>query len=398
MTPRGAPRVRVRLNSRGVWECRPYLGTDRMTHRPIRPYRSFPGAATEQEAQEAAEEWAAGFAASSDLGVGPTVASMVGEYVDSLPARDLAEQTVATYRSCLECYVAPIVGDVPARELLPRHVDAMYRIMRLRGGKDGRPVGASTVLKCHFLLRGAYRWMELSGAVDRNPMLSVPTPRQPASDARALEAAEFEAVKAAVEEGMSSDAADAANVRRRTFAMLCWLMLMGGFRNGESCALRRADVRPSVPDVRVTGTMVERPRLRRKPRPKTSSGMRNVAFDAASMARIEEHMRWQEAYLDRAGPSAPLCCLRDGRHLRPSAVDRWFGEMADEIGLPPGTTPHTLRHTHATWLIMGGADVRTVQERMGHARIQTTLGLYAHVMPGRDAKAAEEFSRIYEGM
>ena len=62
--------------------------------------------------------------------------------------------------------------------------------------------------------------------------------------------------------------------------------------------------------------------------------------------------------------------------------------------MPAGTSFHTLRHTHATMLIANGADMRTVQERLGHANVATTLGLYAHVVPGRDQAAAAAFDEM----
>ena len=77
-------------------------------------------------------------------------------------------------------------------------------------------------------------------------------------------------------------------------------------------------------------------------------------------------------------------------------VDRRFSKVARRLGLPDGVTFHSLRHTHATWLLQGGADMRTVQERLGHARVGTTLEVYGHVMPGRDQAAARAFDALVD--
>ena len=61
-------------------------------------------------------------------------------------------------------------------------------------------------------------------------------------------------------------------------------------------------------------------------------------------------------------------------------------------GLPKEITFHSLRHTHASWLIANGCDLKTLSERMGHADEATTLRIYGHLMPGRDAVAAQLFS------
>ena len=73
-------------------------------------------------------------------------------------------------------------------------------------------------------------------------------------------------------------------------------------------------------------------------------------------------------------------------------MSAWFSGLRDELGLQRGTSFHTLRHTHATWLLLQGVDPKTVMERLGHAKVATTLELYGHVLPGRDAAAAQAFA------
>ena len=74
--------------------------------------------------------------------------------------------------------------------------------------------------------------------------------------------------------------------------------------------------------------------------------------------------------------------------MRPSKVSEAFADMRDRLGLPKDTSFHTLRHTHATWLLMDGVDMRTIQERLGHYDVSLTLRTYSHIMPGRDQAAA----------
>ena len=62
-----------------------------------------------------------------------------------------------------------------------------------------------------------------------------------------------------------------------------------------------------------------------------------------------------------------------------------------------GLVPHALRHTQATLLIGDGADVKTVQARLGHASPSTTLAIYSHAIEANDRKAADAFSRLLDG-
>jgi integrase/recombinase XerD len=73
-----------------------------------------------------------------------------------------------------------------------------------------------------------------------------------------------------------------------------------------------------------------------------------------------------------------LFASKSGRPL--TRIDLWavVKKYVRRAGLPPTVSPHTLRHSFATHLLSGGADLRTVQELLGHASIQTTQ-LYTHV-------------------
>ena len=71
---------------------------------------------------------------------------------------------------------------------------------------------------------------------------------------------------------------------------------------------------------------------------------------------------------------------------------RMLGDAA-----PPAIRLHDLRHTHATILLRDRENVKVVSERLGHASVTVTLGIYAHVMPGDQRQAAARFAAIVAG-
>lgn len=75
-----------------------------------------------------------------------------------------------------------------------------------------------------------------------------------------------------------------------------------------------------------------------------------------------------------------------GRNRNPNDLSREIRVLFDEIGL--GFSLHDLRHAHATFLLQQKQSLKAVSERLGHANVQITLGIYTHVMPGDDAQLA----------
>ena len=81
-------------------------------------------------------------------------------------------------------------------------------------------------------------------------------------------------------------------------------------------------------------------------------------------------------------PTAPVFVNRFGTRLDVRSVRRILEKRLASAGLPPGATPHTLRHSYATHLLERGADLRSVQELLGHASLSTTQ-IYTHITPSR---------------
>ena len=74
--------------------------------------------------------------------------------------------------------------------------------------------------------------------------------------------------------------------------------------------------------------------------------------------------------------------------MNPDSITSWFHDFVKRNNLPP-VSLHSLRHTNATLMIAGGANIRTVSSRLGHAQTSTTSNIYAHAIQSASAAASE---------
>jgi integrase/recombinase XerD len=99
---------------------------------------------------------------------------------------------------------------------------------------------------------------------------------------------------------------------------------------------------------------------------------------------LRQYLEQERPPLAARAPAVPpwLLLSRRGQRLRRERIWELMKEYAARVGAPPDVSPHTMRHSFATHLLAGGADLRQVQEMLGHASIATTQ-IYTHVDPSR---------------
>jgi integrase/recombinase XerD len=123
------------------------------------------------------------------------------------------------------------------------------------------------------------------------------------------------------------------------------------------------------------------------------SKQRMVPLGARAIEVIASYLQEERPSLLKRGAEseAPWLILsRSGQRLRREAVWELVKRYAKRIGIADEVSPHTLRHSFATHLLAGGADLRLIQEMLGHASIQTTQ-IYTHVQTGKLKRVHQQF-------
>lgn len=381
--------VKVKRGADGIWECRLYLGRS-FDGKAIRPYKRFPHAATEEEAQALAETWAANLTADGTVR-SARLTDLLADYVQLRERNGASPNSIKSYRLFTR-YVARYLKTANARDLSVMDFNRFEQ--RLLMGKDegGQGLSRNSVINVHNFLRGAYNHFVDAGVCDANPLVYVAKPSPERHEAMAITEWDFEELNGKLEGALSGEIATRDEYRKAVYAFAAFLSLVTGMRVGEVCAVDRIDVKRSLLFIHVGGTVIEKDGEKPYRRNVTKGRKcRNIAVTEDDIAVIDAFVGAQNRFLGRLGANSPLVTL-DGGYIRPTTISRAFSRIRDACGLPREITFHSLRHTHASWLIANGCDLKTLSERMGHADEATTLRIYGHLMPGRDKAAAQLFS------
>lgn len=272
--------------------------------------------------------------------------------------RHLSPHTVRAYRGDLERFLAFLAGDFLARppeRVRPRDVDALaVRSFLARLQRDG--IGRRSQGRALAALRSLFRFACREGILERNPARPVRTPKAPQRLPSHLRPGEIE--------GLLEAAGGADPLSRRDRALL-EVLYASGLRVGELVGLdwRDLDLRARV--LRVVGK---------------GGKERMVPFGRPAAEALS---RWLEVWGEVRGPLAadgeePVLLNHRGGRLSDRSVRRILDRRVTAAALDAGIHPHTLRHTFATHLLEQGADLRAIQELLGHSSLATTQR-YTHL-------------------
>ncbi len=229
---------------------------------------------------------------------------------------------------------------------------------------DEQNYSAATVARKIATLRSFYKWAERRGFAVTNPMTLIRTPRQNKRLPKAITVEQVEQLLAAP--------SDTDVLGRRDRAMLETLYSTG-LRVSELVDLNVGDLDIETESLRVRG----------KGKKERMVPMGRHAIHAINryLELLHQDARYAAA-MGSASPTTPLFVNKHGKRLSSRSVRRKLDKYLRSVGLDPSISPHTLRHSFATHLLDNGADLRSVQELLGHQSLSTTQ-VYTHLTAQR---------------
>lgn len=274
----------------------------------------------------------------------PTTAERsIADFLRVLGERNASAHTIKAYSGDLDVFAA-YVGSRNWKSI--DHVTIRGFLSHLYE----KGLGKTSVARSLAAVRSLYRWLAQEGVVDQNPAKLVSTPKLPKKLPRVPTIEEMNTVI----DGQMPEVAAFPERDRLMFELLYGC----GIRNSELVGINLDDIRLSAEAILIRGK---------------GKKERYVPFGDSVTASLREYLPVRQKLLSetRKNTAALLINHRGGR-LTTRSVGRIIKKIAVAKGLSPDVHPHTLRHAFGTHMLEEGADLRAIQEMLGHERLSTT--------------------------
>jgi integrase/recombinase XerC len=286
-------------------------------------------------------------------GPGVWVINEIGDFLDYLTyERNVSGNTVTAYRNDLESFTGFLCNDyfTMARDQLDlRRVDHLA-VRAYLAHLARRKLSRSSIARHLSAMRSFFKYLMREAVVDANPARTVATPKREKHLPSVMQPSD---VALLIEQ---PDTSTSLGLRDRAFLELLYA---SGLRIAELVGIDIDDVELRARLVKVRGKGAKE---------------RIVPFGS----KAEEAIRAWLAARDAPAEEESLFVNYRGERITARSVRRLFDGYVRDAALRAGISPHTMRHSFATHLLNAGADLRTIQELLGHASLSTTQK-YTHL-------------------
>jgi integrase len=288
---------------------------------------------------------------------------------------ELAAKTLHRYNQLATQQIYVHLGAIELQKLGKADHQAWHATLRTCGGKDGRPLSAQTLKHAHRVLGRALARAVEGELIKRNVASSVRPPKVPKAKIASLRA---------------DETAKLLDYLGGTRMHLPAILALGlGLRRGEVLGLQWGDINLEVRRLQIARSLGQAGREVFFKDPKSEAGRRAMSIPPSVAEALRQHRVVQmeqrlQLRLGRLSDADLLFTDAKGRPLIPDNFSRDWKDLMIKGGFE--ISFHGLRHSHASALIDGGLDVRTVASRIGHHSAALTLTVYAHKFQQRDAE------------
>jgi integrase/recombinase XerC len=271
------------------------------------------------------------------------VSKAVADFLGHLRERNASPHTIKAYAQDLATFTA-YAGSRGWKEIDHIAVRGFLSQLYEKG------LSKTSVARALAAVRSLYRWLAREGVVEQNPAKLVATPKLPKKLPRVPTIEEMNFV-------LDGAMPEVAAFPERDRLML-ELLYGCGIRNSELTGINVEDIRVSAEAILIRGK---------------GKKERYVPFGGAAGSALAPYLAARQTILGELHKTSPALLINQrGGRLTTRSVGRIIKKIAVAKGLSPDVHPHTLRHAFGTHLLEEGADLRAIQELLGHERLATT--------------------------
>lgn len=345
---------------------------------------------SEKTARKRAEAFAANFEKECRDGVVSDSRQTFEEYgayvLDLKESRGAIKRGTAVFYRNVAKIVNPIIGSLKVREVRPEHLNKMYTDFLKPNAETGKTLSAATVRGYHHYISMVFSQALKDGIISVSPASRAELPKETKKTPDYFQPGEILDILSALEK---------EPLKWRT---ILTLLIYTGCRRGEVLGLEWRDV-----DTKANKVHIRQAVLYRKETgiyidtPKTASGDRWVAIPKSVSDLIEQYRKWQQEQIGNLDgnyvDNGLLFTQLLGQPMMPDTVTKYCKRFSERHNLPH-IHPHSFRHSAASLLVYGGADLASVAHRLGHAQLSTTLDIYSHAITEADKQNADILSGV----
>lgn len=311
-----------------------------------------------------------------------------------------SDNTYYKYKNSIEKYISPSLGNIKLKDLKAIHIEKFLKKLRMTKvsySNKEKNISATTIQIYYGILRTALNKAVKLQMLNDNPCKFIDTPKRSKFKANILTLDEIKLVKQYLNLNKYND---------YIFNLALDLTLELGLRRGEMCGLTWNNVNF------IDKTITLNKALIRVEKEYVISGLKTEAsYDTLPISnflceKLKTHKNIQKLNKLKYGSAYKntntfnninyklIFTWENGEYITPSRFLQRLKRLMKQCEIDKNIRWHDLRHTNATLLLEGGVNIKTVQERLRHSLIQTTMDTYAHVTEKMNREATNTITNI----
>lgn len=331
-----------------------------------------------------------GYTISSDMFLKDYLKMWLFDYIKG----EKSENTFEKYEIVINKYIIPSIGTIKLNDLKVIHIEKYIRYLK------NENLNKTSIQTYYGVLRCALNKAVKLQMLNDNPCKFVDTPKRNKYKANILTVEEFKYIY---------DKLNTKSFEDYIMKLGMDLTLETGFRRGEMCGLCWEDIDFNNKTISLNRSLIRVKNNYTIGNLKTESSYRTIPISNNLLELLRNHQKIQKInkikygehyiknYFDSKKEYDLIFRWENGNYILPSNFLQRLKRLMTYCNIKKNIRWHDLRHTNATLLLQGGANMKTVQERLGHSLMQTTSDTYAHVTDKMNREATNIITSILNG-